>query len=552
MKQTIKTVFALLCILCWFTGCGDPKDGSKEDPVVDPVTTETEYTVTIVDKAGKTIESKKIESSNTYLEIEEKDLAKKGYSFTLTGENDNKYSANYDGKFTVYVTSNLTLTVDYTPNTYTVSFQKDYDANGTLPEDITCTYDEEFTMPENTITNSEKKADGWRTFLADEQGNYTYYEAGKKYKNLTDENDVEVVLYANFKDKDYKITFEKSDTDSSSFYLDKDETIPSNKIPSPFKAGYDLDGWYDSSDTTETPVDFTTYKASKNVSFKPKFTAKSYTVTFVSEHGTTPSPVKISYASDNSNIVYLADCYDIYGSHRGEEKYKLIETGYTFDGWYDSEDKPILCLSSDTYSSFADKTLTAKWTTWTGKIVFTSYDAEGSMEDQTFTFGDSKNLSENQFKIQGKKFTGWATSRSSTDVVYLDKALITWNSTSLFDGDGKTLTLYPVFEKLPVTVDAEAPVPTSIDKLYLFYDESKFCIKVASTLADFTQEIINKMNLSWYVDGVKLPGEVAPTLSIYSIEPGTHTVTVVSDDFVGIGDGGGMASASLVVNVSAN
>ena len=543
MKQTIKTVLVLLCILYCFTGCnGDAKDTTKDQPTYEPVT--TEYTVTIVDNTGTTIDSKKIESSNTYLEIEEKDLAKKGYSFTLTGENDNKYSANYDGKFTVYVTSNLTLTVDYTPNTYTVSFQKAYDANGTLPEDITCTYDEDFTMPENTITNSEKKADGWRTSSADAQGNYTYYEAGKKYKNLTDENEKVITLYANFKDKDYKITFEKSEGNSSSLYLDKDEKISSDKIPSVSKAGYDLDGWYDSSDTTETLVDFTEYKASKDVSFKPKFTAKSYTVTFVSDHGTVPASIKITYSKDDSNAVKL---------YNGDPKYQLTETGYTFDGWYNSEDDRVLTLNSYDYYDFEDKTLTAKWTVWTAKFVFNpnSYSAEGSMEDQTFTFGDEKNLLENQFFIKGKRFIGWATS-SNSDIVYNDKASINWNSTSPFNEDNKIINLYAVYEALPLTLDAGAPVPTSIDKLYLIYDESKFCIKVASTLADFTQEIINKMNLSWYVDGVKLPGEVAPTLSIYSIEPGTHTVTVVSDDFVGIGDGGGMASASLVVNVSAN
>ena len=96
------------------------------------------------------------------------------------------------------------------------------------------------------------------------------------------------------------------------------------------------------------------------------------------------------------------------------------KTGYTFAGWYEKED-----LSGDPVTeipSYAvgDKQYWAKWTANTYTVTFEANGGTGSMDDQTFTYGEEKALTENTFTRTGYTFAGWNTQADGNGTSYAD------------------------------------------------------------------------------------------------------------------------------------
>ena len=126
-------------------------------------------------------------TANTYVKV--------GYTFT-------GWNTSSDGKGTSYsegATDNLsdkhgdivTLYAQWTPNKYNVSF----DANGgsgNMEDMLNREYDDNMSLTANTLTFDEHTFSGWNT-QAD--GNGTSY-ANESYDNITSEDGVTVILYA--------------------------------------------------------------------------------------------------------------------------------------------------------------------------------------------------------------------------------------------------------------------------------------------------------------------------------------------------------------------
>lgn len=60
----------------------------------------------------------------------------------------------------------------------------------------------------------------------------------------------------------------------------------------------------------------------------------------------------------------------------------------------------------------------------TYKVRFNANGGSGTMDDQNFTYNESKGLSANAFTKSGSVFKGWATSSSSTTVAYTDEQIV--------------------------------------------------------------------------------------------------------------------------------
>ena len=86
----------------------------------------------------------------------------------------------------------------------------------------------------------------------------------------------------------------------------------------------------------------------------------------------------------------------------------LNKTGYTLSGWQPTPPAPAL---SATFPA-VDATYTAQWMANTYKVRFNKNDsnASGIMNDQDFTYDESKPLTSNGFTKTGYIFDGWATS----------------------------------------------------------------------------------------------------------------------------------------------
>lgn len=96
------------------------------------------------------------------------------------------------------------------------------------------------------------------------------------------------------------------------------ETIKTDKLTIPTVEGYTFGGWYaDEKHTTE--FDFNT-QITSDTKVYAKWTANDYEVSFITEHGKTPT---------SQNVKYNGTAAD-----PGE----LTEEGYTFIGWYADED----------------------------------------------------------------------------------------------------------------------------------------------------------------------------------------------------------------------
>lgn len=483
-------------------------------------------TVTFVDEDGNVLDSKKIQYTDYLAEVY-LNFNKTGYIstyFDSDGIQINSPSFPSD--------SDCTITVKFTPITYTVKFEKASNQDGTfsglLPESIQCEYDEEFTLPENnliyTYSNQIYKSYGWTT------NSYSWngageYSGGEKLKNLSNKDGAEITFYPCFSNANlFKLTFYQSETSYSplsSIYATENEIIDRSKVPvAEANTGYSFDGWYLSTDSSQTVVDFSTYEVTGDATFYAKFKANTYTATFVTEYGTAPEPLKWTYSTSYSESTDITT-----------GKYVLTSTGYSFDGWYKEG------ASYQTYYIYHDTsndiTLTAKWTPWTAKISYDSnnYSARGSMYDTTVTYSTATKLSKNKYYLAGYEFTGWNTKADGTGTAYTDEADYTWTGTQ----KNETVTLYAQWKALQTKLTVSISAPSSDSDLQLSYD---------SVSCAFNAALSGASVFTWYVDGRKVENETSSSLSAYVLSEGQHSVMVTSDL------GGKTYGQTLSVNVT--
>lgn len=116
-------------------------------------------------------------------------------------------------------------------------------------------------------------------------------------------------------------------------------TIDTDKLTPPTVEGFTFDGWY-TDETHNTKFDFRT-PIKSNTTVYAKWTAKDYEVSFITEHGKTPTSQNVKYNGTATNP--------------GE----LTEDGYTFIGWYADDAHTIEFDFSTQITS--DTKVYAKW-----------------------------------------------------------------------------------------------------------------------------------------------------------------------------------------------
>lgn len=100
--------------------------------------------------------------------------------------------------------------------------------------------------------------------------------------------------------------------------IEHGKLIETDKLTPPIVEGFTFDGWY-ADKAHETKFDFNT-QITSDTKVYAKWTAKDYEVSFVTEHGKTPTSQNVKYNGTATNP--------------GE----LTEDGYTFIGWYTDKD----------------------------------------------------------------------------------------------------------------------------------------------------------------------------------------------------------------------
>lgn len=513
MKRQAKKSFSAFLIsfcavLLLLAGCSSDSDsgsGSEES---------SSHEITFVDESGKVLGTQKVSGSySVYF-----NYSKEGYKCTFF---DSKGLEVKSGQFSTQ--KDCKITVKTAPVTYRVKFAKSANlygtCSGTLPDDMTCSYDLEYTMPENNLTyvylSTTYKSAGWTaTDSSTKVSSRGEYAGGTSFKNLAKKDGEVVTLYACFTNSDgYSLKFYTSGTSGSytTVYADAG-LVPSNSIPAPEnKSGYSFKGWYLSTDSSQTAIDFSTYKITGDASFYAKFTADTYKITFVTAHGKAPEAVTYTYSS--SGYLRLTD-----------SAYMLSdETGYIFSGWCIGDSTSTSVIFN--YSTAKDVTLSAKWTPWTATIKFdenstSTHPISGGyqMSNQTVNWGEETALNSVTFySTDGWAFAGWnEKADGSGSSSWQDKGKFTWKGSK----NNETITLYAQWKKSQFPLSVKLSAPKENEDIKLTYDSSSGL---------FTAQLSGATKFEWYIDGNKISGQISSRLSASVFTEGIHSLMVTAE-----------------------
>lgn len=417
-----------------------------------------------------------------------------GYTINGWYENQEQTGAKWD--FNTALNTDKVLWAKATANQYTVT----YDPNGGSGNmaDQKFTYDTAQSLSPNTFIRAGKGFIGWSRTGG--ETNTAEFTDGQQVSNLTQGQNV--TLYAVWADL---AKVEYRDMDNNLIYTETLTQGQNAEAPSPVKTGYTMDGWYTSQDLARK-WDFTTSVTADTVLWG-KWNANQYTVAYdpnggsgtmtdqvftydvpqnleintftngdkvfagwsrtvrdanpvefadgaevknLAESGRVTlyavwaekppaKPVKVEYHDTGNNLLYTENLTE----GQNATVPSLVKTGYTMNGWYDTQD-----LSGKWDFSApvtADMVLWGQWTANPYTVTYDSNGGSGSMSDQTFTYDMAQSLTANVYTKEGKVFAGWSrTGGDENPVEFADMAEVK----NLVESGN--VTLYAVWEEKPV------------------------------------------------------------------------------------------------------
>ena len=223
--------------------------------------------------------------------------------------------------------------------------------------------------------------------------------------------------------------------------------------------GYEFNGWYA---VAETPRlwNFDEDIITEATELRAGWTAKTYNISFVMQGGIGgDSNVLATYDSALPVITVPA------------------RAGYQFTGYYDEADGGKQYYNADGSSAADwDKSVSetdgfvlyAHWEANSYEVAFNANGGEGTMENQSFVYGEDGQLSKNTLTREGYLFAGWAEAANADTADYADEAGVS-NLTTEADA---TVTLYAVWQPVVygVVFDGNGADGGSMETQQLTYD----------------------------------------------------------------------------------
>ena len=306
--------------------------------------------------------------------------SKTGYTFagwkvTTAGGNWNTTDSVYKGTVAAGKYGNVTLTAQWTVNTYTITYKYN---NGAADTTAKYTIEQAITLPSPTKTGYTFA--GWKVTTAG--GNWkttdSVYKgtvAAGKYGNVT--------LTAQWTANTYTITYvynNGSANTTATYNIEQAITLPS-----PTKTGYTFAGWKVTTAGGNWKTTDSVYKGTVaagkygNVTLTAQWTANTYTITYVYNNG-----------SANTTATYNIEQAITLPSP--------TKTGYTFAGWKVTTAGGNWKTTDSVYKGtvaagkYGNVTLTAQWTAKVYTITFLPNGGSVNPTSKTFTIESTIDL----------------------------------------------------------------------------------------------------------------------------------------------------------------
>ena len=308
------------------------KDGLKDSEMATTTFTVKTYTVTFETEHGT--KPAKIEGLKKGDKLGDRlqELTAEGYTFSGCFNGETQFTDETE------ISSDITLTAKWTPNTYTVTF----DANGGEGEmeSQTFSYGIAQELSENAFTKTNYTFIGWAT----EPDGETVYSDKQSYTTGT----ANITLYAQWTATQYSITYnnvEDAQNDNPADYNVESETITLKELS---RTGYTFGGWF-KDDSFATKVTEIATDSGGDVTLYAKWTANTYTVTF----------------NANGGAGSMGAQTFTYGTEQALLENAFSKDGYVFAGWAKSADGNAVYQNKRNIQIEAeDMTLYAVWWKW--------------------------------------------------------------------------------------------------------------------------------------------------------------------------------------------
>ena len=409
-----------------FTGWGTSKNGSvvyKNGAEIKNLTTvnggkvnlymiftANKYTVTFNPNGGTVSPTtKEVTYNSTYGELPTP--TKTGYYFQGWYLNGSQIKTDT----IVKITSNTTLTAQWSENKYTIHYVDRGKEVGTS-EHVYNSSKKLLTDTDLNISKTGYYLFGWSKSSTSSKADYVN---GDEVKNLTSEKDGNVYLYAIWMAKGYTLNFDANggSVSTKSKSVTYDSAI--GTLPTPTRTGYIFTGWFTDKNWTTQVKTTTIYKTASNSTVYAKWEAITY---------------KVNYYDNDKLVGTSSHTYDVDKNLTTIANLKISKTGYTFKGW-----STVNAGTTATYTNGQSvKNLTSTnggvinlYSVWTANTYTVTYNANGGTvtpATKTVTYGQS--YGELALPIRaGYTFAGW----------YNGSTLVT-NNTVVTTASNHTLT----------------------------------------------------------------------------------------------------------------
>ncbi|MDR2963924.1 MAG: InlB B-repeat-containing protein [Bacteroidales bacterium] len=263
-------------------------------------------------------------------------------------------------------TGNITLTAQWDPITYTITYHDTFEVTNPNPSNFT------IETPSFTLQNISREGytfDGWK------------YN-GIKNNRILKGSWGDLHVYALWIINNYTITYHLGNGVNASENKDSYTVESIFALQNPSRAGYNFEAWFTDADFTNAFTGLT----NGNVDVYAKWNPIEYTITFDTK--TTEVVNSIKYTIESNDIAVPT----------------LSRNGYSFDGWFNAANTKVEKIAK---ASTGDTTLTAKWQIIDYNVTYNSnVVALPNPPEQPFTV-ETETFAVASISRDGYEFLGW-------------------------------------------------------------------------------------------------------------------------------------------------